>query len=215
MALPEAKAEFEEKTIDLSHNASRFKKSQSDSNLLFNEVDMEEDTDSKQTQNPLNNAQKVEIDSQDMKKQKQLVLKFKKLKTPQGGSQNRIAIKMPAADEGQKKEVQVRRAQAGLLEQRTRSRSGNARVKQANVISAESSSESSQPAQQVGKDLFKALKNLKMRQLEQNNLTKIEESDNTLNQIAESMGHVDNTVAEIEVSQPQRKANIKFLVQNN
>lgn len=34
---------FEEKTIDISHGASKFKKSQSDSNLLFNDMDIEEE----------------------------------------------------------------------------------------------------------------------------------------------------------------------------
>ncbi len=70
--LPEIQAQkeaIEEKTIDLSHNASKFKKSQSDSNLLFNDVDMEEDNESKKTEKVTQNSQNPKSDGKNISKQ--------------------------------------------------------------------------------------------------------------------------------------------------
>ena len=107
---------------------------------------------------------------------------------------------MPPAEEETKKDPEARRTSVGLLEQKTRSRSGNTRIKQINnIVGVESSSESQQlPGPQIGKDLFKALKNLKIRQLELNNHTRVEESNNTMIHNSDNINHGDNTVAEIE-----------------
>ncbi|CDW82603.1 UNKNOWN [Stylonychia lemnae] len=109
-----------DKSVDLSINLSRFKKSQSDPNLMFNEV--ESDEEEKQQKNPYNKQSNNQpqrstyqslLNQDDLNNEKNSTqVNLKKLKTPQNQAQARFKFNQPR-DESLQDQKQNQQPQNG------------------------------------------------------------------------------------------------------